>query len=199
VNTHQQAEPEQQHDQAADQKADQEALARLLDQAEKGDRTVLPELRKLLHEHPRLWSGCGDLALQARASMIQQTAGSNLLMSESLLWKTAAMKEELAGEAASPLERLLADRVVATWLDVHYHEALLAQPGPANEARARLLERRHDAANRRHLAAVKMLATVRKLLTPALSPVQIASRLEGQNPALRRCREGIAGTIPVTN
>jgi hypothetical protein len=191
VEADQQAEPEPPDE--------QEVIARLLERAEQGDRSVLPELRKLLNEHPRLWNGYGDLALQARGSLIRQTAGSNLLMSESLLRKTAAMKEELAGEAASPLERLLADRVVATWLDVHYHEALLAQPGPTNEARAKLLERRKDAADRRHLAAVKMLATVRKLLTPALSPVQIASRLEGQNPALRRCRDGIAGTIPVTN
>jgi hypothetical protein len=44
-----------------------------------------------------------------------------------------------------------------------------------------------------------MLATVRKLLTPARSPLEIATRLDGKNPAVRRGREGIAGTVPVSN
>jgi hypothetical protein len=181
------------------QQPDHEQLARLLDRAEKGDRSVLPELRKLLDDQPRLWQGYGDLGLQARGSLIQLTAGTNLLLSETLLRKTASMKGELAGESASVLERLLADRVVATWLELNYLEALLAQPGVTSEARSKVLERRQDAADRRHAAAVKMLAVVRKLLTASPSPVQIATRLDGQNPALRRGREGIAGTVPVTN
>jgi hypothetical protein len=174
-------------------------VARLLERAEKGDCSVLPELRKLLDDTPRLWQGYGDLGLQAQGALIQQTAGPNLLMAQSLLRKAAAMKEELAGESAPPLERLLADRVVATWLDVNYQEALLAQSGGTNEARLKMLERRQDAANRRHLAAVKMLATVRKLLTPARSPLEIATRLDGKNHAVLRGREGIAGTAPVSN
>jgi hypothetical protein len=183
-----------------EQQADQGQAARLLEKAERGDRSVLPELRRLLQDHPDLWRGYGDLGLQARAAMIQQTAGKNLLLAESLLRKAAAMKDELAGESAPPLERLLADRVVATWLDVNYQEALLAQSAGAGEARSKMIERRQDAANRRHLAAVKMLATVRKLLTPAASPVDIASRLGGQNPAVRRGREGvIAGKVPLSN
>jgi phage gp37-like protein len=196
---HSTTETDHKDDSEADRQKERAELARLLERAEKGDCSVLPELRKLLDDNSRLWQGYGDLGLQAQGALIQQTAGTNLLMAQSLLRKTAAMKEELAGESAPPLERLLADRVVATWLDVNLHEALLAQCGATNEARSKLLERRQDAANRRHLAAVKMLATVRRLLTPARSPLEIATQLAGQEPNARRGREGIAGTVPVSN
>jgi hypothetical protein len=39
-----------------------------------------------------------------------------------------------------------------------------------------MLQRQQDAAHRRHLTAVKTLATVRKLLKPAISPVDLALR-----------------------
>jgi hypothetical protein len=47
---------------------------------------------------------------------------------------------------------------------------------------------RLDRAQRRHLAAVKQLALVRKLLRPALSPVQVATRLGGAEAAPGRVR-----------
>jgi hypothetical protein len=85
-----------------------------------------------------------------------------------------------------------------TWLQVAYFDALSSQGAGASEARARMIQRQQDAAQRRHLAAVKTLATVRKLLTPAPSPLEVASRLDRPGPAARR-REGIAGAVPASN
>jgi hypothetical protein len=189
---------ENKEQQAQDQVAIGE-LARLLDRAEHGDASALPELRKALDADSRLWAQYGDLALHAEAALGVRAAGTNLYLGEALNWKLQSMKDELGGDAASPLERLLVSRVVMTWMQTAYFDALAAQASGANDGRTKMIHEQQEAAHRRHLTAAKTLATVRKLLTPSLSPVQIATRLEGQNPAVRRGREGIAGTVPVTN
>jgi hypothetical protein len=151
----------------------QDELARLLKRAEQGDRSVLPELRKALAADANLWQQYGDLAAQAEASLILLAAGNNLLLAESLQRKLKALKDELGGESPSPLERLLVERATATWLQVNYFDGLLAQAKGANEAQARMLQRHQDAAHRRHLTALKTLATVRKLLKPAPSTLEL--------------------------
>jgi hypothetical protein len=153
-----------------------EELARLLRRAEQGDLTVLPRLRAALDGDRRLWDYYGDLGIQAVGSLIKLAAGPNLLLAESLLRKLTALKEELAGPSPSALDRLLAERVAATWLQTNYYDGLMAQAAGADEARSRMLQRQQDAAHRRHLAALKTLATVRRLLKPAVSPMDLALR-----------------------
>jgi hypothetical protein len=113
--------------------------------------------------------------------------------------KVADLKAELAGPAASALERLLAQRVATTWLQIAHLDALAAQAAGGSEARVKLIQRQQDAAHRRHLSAVRTLATVRKLLRPAPSPVEIASRLDRSGQTSRCDRGAIAGTVPVEN
>ena len=70
----------------ADQRAGQADLAQLLKKAEAGDRSVLPQLRRVLDGDPELWRGYGDLAAHAEASLAMLAAGPNLLLAESLTW-----------------------------------------------------------------------------------------------------------------
>src|SRR5262249_25022212 len=84
-----------------------EALRELLQRAQRGDGQVLPALRAALDRDSRLWQHYGDLALQAECSLVTATAGNNQLLAESLVRKLAAMKTELVGPSATPLERLL--------------------------------------------------------------------------------------------
>jgi len=176
-----------------------EELARLLRSAEQGDRSVLPRLREALDADATLWKEYGDLALQAEASLVRLAAGNNVLLAESLLRKLHALKGELTAEVATPLERLLVERVTATWLQAAYCDAVAAQAGPSSEARSRLLLQQQDAAHRRHLTAVKALAMVKKLLRPAPSPIQIARGLDRSGPAPRCDRVAIAGAMPAGN
>jgi len=163
----------------ADLERRRQELAALLGRAEKGDRSALPALREALDANPAVWQRYGDLGEQALASLALLAAGPNLLLAESLGRKLAALKEELGGGSPSPLVRLLAARVTATWLQTAYYDGLLAQSAGAGEARLKLLQRQQDAAHRRHLAAVKTLATVTRLLRPPLSPVDVAARMGG--------------------
>jgi hypothetical protein len=116
-------------------RAEEEALARLVKRAEAGDLSVLPQLRAALDGNSALWKSYGDLAAQAEASLVQLAAGKNLLLAESLMRKLAALKEELGGEAPSPLDKLLIERVTATWLQVAFYDAVLTQTTGSSEAR----------------------------------------------------------------
>jgi hypothetical protein len=172
-------------------------LAELLKRAEHGDLGVLPALRQLLTDNPGLWKGYGDLAAQAEGALIRLAAGNNLLLSESLLRKLSTLKEELGGESPTPLERLLIERVTACWLQVNYLDALVAQAQGSSPERVKLLLTQQDAAHRRHLSAIKTLATVRKLLRPPLSPADVAARLAGERPPVRMHKAPMG--VPVEN
>ena len=105
----------------------EDELARLVARAERGDLAVLPALREALAANPNLWQTYGDLALQAEGALVRLAAGSNLLLAESLRFKLRALKAELGGASPSPLERLLVERVSASWLQTAYFDGLLAQ------------------------------------------------------------------------
>ncbi len=77
----------------------------------------------------------------------------------------ACMREEVAGDDPSPLERLLAQRVAATWLQVQFFEGIYATTMSKGMtlAQADYHQRRIDKAHGRHLSAIRALAQVRKM------------------------------------
>jgi hypothetical protein len=141
-----------------------------------------------------MWQTYGDLALQAEGALVRAAAGRNLLLGESLLFKLRALKAELGGESPPPLERLLIERISLSWLQTAYFDGLLAQASGAGEARLRALQRQQDAAHRRHLAGIKQLAVVRKLLRPAPSPLELLRAPVGETSAPAATRR--AGGLP---
>jgi hypothetical protein len=162
-----------------------ERLRQLVQRAEQGDETVLPELRAALDVNPWVWERYGDLGRQSQEAWMRLVAGPNLLLYESTRRKAEQLRAELAGPAASPLERLLVERVVSTWLQVHYSDASYAQQKGSTPAQHTAALRRQNSAQQRHLQAAKALATVRKLLRPGLSPVDLAMRPVPEQPAGR--------------
>src|SRR5262249_53095900 len=96
---------------------------------------------------------------------------------ESLSRKLEAMEIELGRAEASPLEKLLIARITACWLQTQHADAACAQLKSANVTANTLALKRQDSAQRRMLAAIKQLPLVRKLLKPALSPVDLALKV----------------------
>ena len=175
-------------------------MQRLVERAERGDESVLGELRAALDVNPWVWERYGDLAKQSQGAWLQLVAGNNLLLLESARRKAEQLRAELAGPAPSPLERLLIERIVATWLQVHYSDASYAQLKGTNPAQHTAALQRQNSAQQRYLQAVKALATVRKLLRPAPSPLDLAMRPVPEQPAGRLAgAPALADGEPVLN
>jgi hypothetical protein len=139
----------------------------LLRRAVAGDPAVLPELRAILRQ-PEVVDILGNLAHRVEVALVDRVAGRDLAFREALTMKLAAMRTELAGPDASPLERQLIERVVLAWLSLREAEYRLTDARPPSTREADYWQRRIDACQRRYLAAVKMLATVRRLAVPVL-------------------------------
>lgn len=156
-------------------------MQELIDRGQKGDLTCLPALRALLDDQPELWKDVGDLAVHAELSLLSLCAGSNLLLKQAVLKKLARLKAELAPSPPTALEKLLIERIALCWLHVHYAE-IDAMNARAKDhgatAQSLYAQRRLDCAHKRYLQAIRQLATVRKLLKPSRSPVEIASRMK---------------------
>jgi hypothetical protein len=139
-----------------------EELRQVVEKAQKGDTSVLPQLRRLLDDNPALWRQAGDLGRHALEALVGQAAGESLVLRESLSRKVAELKADLA--PAGRLERLLVERIVACWIACNHADTAFGQAQDLTPPREAQLRRRQDSANRRFLESLKLLATVRRLL-----------------------------------
>ena len=178
-------------------------LKAVLERANAGDETVLPQLKKAFDEHPELVPHFGDMAEHAKQALLTLAAGKCLTAREAISRQMDELRTRLAATAATELERLLLDRVCVSWLwvyhaDVNLAERVLADAGasPAGQA----AQRRLDSAHRRFLTATKALATLQKLVRPAPSPLDLAMRPVPERPAGRLSGSSVAADgEPVLN
>jgi hypothetical protein len=147
-----------------DRASTQERIQEILRRARAGDKSVLPELEGLLDANPKYWENAGDLVKATEQMWIERISATDLVFGQSLRRHVERWKRELADQAGSPLERILAARIVVTWLAAQHAELLEAASKDEGTKVAELQIRRAEAANRRFLAAAKTLATVRRLI-----------------------------------
>jgi hypothetical protein len=159
-----------------------EKLQDLLRLAEKGQEDAVPEIRQILNEHPDLAWRFVDVAQIAEDALIEKmTREEDLATKEILRCQLEAMREEIAGENPSPLERLLAERIVATWLQIQLFEGLytsgMSKKSSMTIAQGSFHQKRLDQTYRRHLSAIRALAQMRKLLKGAsITQINIAEK-----------------------
>jgi sirohydrochlorin ferrochelatase len=178
-------------------------LKAILDQANAGDPAALPALRKILDEHPDLAAALGDLARHARQSLIALAAGGSPLAWEAIVHQVDALRARLLDEVASVLERLLVERLVVCWVEVHHASVDLTarlQSGTGDDPAARAAVLRLNKANSRFLSATKTLAVVRKLLKPGLTALDFAKVMpEGPGDAVPARLKGRDALVAATN
>jgi hypothetical protein len=141
-------------------------VQRLLLRAQEGDASVLPELHDVLENRPELWKQLGDLVAHCEEAVLGLAAGKSLLAKESIRKRMDGLKNELAGPKPSPLEKLLVDRVVLCWAQMHLGDLDAIQRSQAGQPHRVDVERRLAGLQARYLAAIKQLAVVRKLVLP---------------------------------
>lgn len=140
-------------------------------EAKLGNAEVLPELRDLLDEHPEIWRHYGDLSGQVTAKWLDLLAGDDVLIRESVFRQVNELRLDLQEEDASPLETLLVERIVTSWLQVRFFDsavALATEGVPTTQAR--FMDQQLHRAQKRHTEAIRALAEIRKLLP--VDPIQ---------------------------
>jgi hypothetical protein len=131
-----------------------------------GDEGAVPRMREIFCQAPELARRFVDPAIQAERSIIESFAvgDGGLMVQEALPHTLKALRVELGGVSPSPLERLLVERIVATWLQLHYFETLYAQNmDDLIISQGEYHQKRIDRAHRRHLSAIKTLTQIRKM------------------------------------
>ncbi len=144
-------------------------LADMVKMANSGDKQSLAILRReLIGENSNaLIDIAGNLASSLEQSTLNvmlgdKQQGTRLV----LLKKLDRMRAELGWNESPKLERILIERVCQTWLYLHWLEMVDAQSKNRSINLAKHESERIERAERRHLRAVKMLATVRKMALP---------------------------------
>jgi hypothetical protein len=158
---------------------DPKELQKLLDRAQRGEEGTLPAIRELLKE-PNMVDAFGDLATHAEQTLVRKLSGKDLAVREGLRKKMESLRAEIAGSAATPLERLLVNRIVACWLHLNHLEYTYASKDSMRLELALHYQRSIDRAHKRYLSAIKTLAVVRRLALPALQ-VNIAQKQQVKN------------------
>ncbi len=153
---------------------DAKQIMSLMRKSQNGDSKALRELVERYDDQAEFWQQVGDYAGLVEKRILDSQAGENLLFREGVQRQLAEMRAELAGPSPSPLERMLVDRVVASWLQVQVAEMLYNRRGISFE-QATHEQKTLDRAHKRHLSAIKTLATVRRLQVPAMQ-VNIAEK-----------------------
>ena len=148
----------------------------LVQAARGGDRSVIPELRKMMGENPELAKNTGDLAAQSQIYWVDLVAGRDLYYRECLLRRVANLKQQLLAESnGSTIELMLVNQVISTWIQLHYYENQEALAAPDNIRVAEHRLKKIESAFKRHLKSLGSLASVKVLLpvdtTAAPAPV----------------------------
>ena len=141
-------------------------LNELIKKAEKGNKKAVPELREILRDNPDLAWRFMDLGRLAERHFIERMSNEKDLASrETIMRQLADMRTEIAGNSPSSLERLLAERIVATWLQIQLFEGPYAVSmfKSLTIAQAGYHQKRLDRAYSRHLSAIRTLAQIRKM------------------------------------
>lgn len=119
------------------------------------------DLREVLREYPGLWRVYGDLAWRVQRNMIDSTSNVHSIKA-SLKHGVREMRSGMGYDKAPPLERLLIEQVVVTWLHYYRTERVYQATIDAG-GRSLQWERLLSAAQRRYLRAIETLSRVRKM------------------------------------
>jgi hypothetical protein len=164
----------------------QEELALVVQRAQKGDMGTLPTLRAFLDAHPEVWREVGDLARHAALCAVPPSSARDLLLRESVARKLEEHRAELEGDQPTKVERLLVERILLDWVQVHYADVAAAEARDKDGGGSPLsvyAQRRLDSAHKRYLRGLRQLAAVQRLLGRMAKP-KAAPRSEDADPPL---------------
>jgi hypothetical protein len=146
-------------------------LSALVDRAQAGDASTLPQINKILDECPEIWTRLGDLEGLAEKAWVAVLAEKNPLIVEAIGRTLAKMRSDLSGEEnPTQIEKVLIDQVVLCWLQVKALEFNTANQEKSSGGKTNRPHIQLELAHRRHLSALKALTDLRRLKPGAMAP-----------------------------
>ena len=137
------------------------AIDETINRATHGDIQILPQLRQLIEQKPLLWQQMTDLARQAQEAQLNALAGENETLKAAILTEFNALKKELGDGTSNPLEQIIIERILISWLQVQHTDLLFAKT-PASDSRlTKLLQIRTDQCQGRLQRAITQLQAMR--------------------------------------
>jgi hypothetical protein len=145
-------------------KLTQDEFRAIIDRANAGDLHSLRQLQQILDERPEIWQSIGDLAKNAELAMIRLISGKSVLLREAMERSLKALRNNISPADPSPLEKLLVDRIVITWMRVQYIETNSVSLADLSLAEKKFALQQRESAQKLFDAAVKSLRTVQSKL-----------------------------------
>ena len=147
-------------------------LEELSDKAADGGKEARKELRQALRESgPEVIREASELARIGQLCLIKTAARGRTLAEEALIIRLDMMRSEIAGPDPSPLEVLLAEKIVSAWMLTELLELLLSAQLTTELPKSQRMSHSflkfylgwQEQAHRRLLSTVRELARVRRL------------------------------------
>ncbi len=158
----------------------------LVERAQRGDQTAMPELRQLLDKSPELWQQVGDLAKHVETAWIKLLASNDLLTQECLHREAERRRVELLGDDPTAIERHLIESIVASWLQLKHAEMQMGNSRDATDQQLTFRHRRLDSAQKHHRAAINQLVKVREVTAAKKQKPSDITGKPGSNDQLRK-------------
>ncbi len=140
----------------------------IFERAEKGDWSVVPQVRELLKSPVHL-DTYGNVSERSLGSILVQAAGDNVAVLMAMGQKYHDFIEKLLADGPAPnyAEQIAATRAALNWLTVHALEVKAAKFQPGSST-AMMIDKRVTLAERRLHASLKSLAVLRRLRKPVV-------------------------------
>lgn len=132
--------------------------------ANAGDREALTRLRQTLDDNPAVWEDVSRIAIESERKLIDQIAGGDRLVEESIRRRLQQLRTDLAGPSPPPAIRMGVDRVAVAWLLLHIAEKAFIADSGSGLPGAQFNLKKHDLANRQYIAALKSLQELQERL-----------------------------------
>tara|TARA_B110000495_G_C22889992_1_gene519077 strand:- start:22 stop:966 length:945 start_codon:yes stop_codon:yes gene_type:complete len=147
-----------------------------------GDRDAVVTLRRVMQEHPDMFSSHGHIAAKVQTEWIRAISGPDLFEREMLLKSTRELRQGLLEEGTgSHLEQLVVDQVVASHLEQGFHQLIEARCVGKGVDLPKYQVDSSQRATRRHEKTLSALSTIRTLAPKLASETEPVIEATSEN------------------
>jgi hypothetical protein len=147
-------------------------LRELSGKANSGYQQALFELRALLADNRMLVDHFGNLTTYVEGAWLDRIAGDCAIKREAIREQLAAMKAALAGPDPSMIEQILADQIAINYVAANEAAQVEAGTTGGTPQQMALRTKRAESTQKRLMASIKMLTTLRAFAPEGFVPAE---------------------------